>query len=128
MAGSKRWYRYVGDNGDNYAVELDNTNTTAVLSVSGTVVGALGAPVSGGETLLPGRLKMRYVNTYLSTNPLIRRKLWVPLLSVFNQITNGSTIAAVASGSEVASTWVVTSKRGERSPIANITDTGQVGP
>lgn len=128
MAGSKRWYRYVGDGGVNYAVELDNTNTTAVLSVAGTAVGPLGAPVSGGETLIPGRLKMRYVNAYLSTNPLVRRKLWVPLLTVFNQITNGSTIAAVASGSEGAVTWVVTSKRGERSPIANTVDTGQTGP
>lgn len=38
MVGSKRWFRYTSDAGDNYAIQLDESNTESANGSSSTAV------------------------------------------------------------------------------------------
>lgn len=113
MTDSRRWFRYEADNGNAYAVELDESN-------SETTIGGAAAfsNLSGGEGLLPGRFKMRYLNAYDQANPLRRRRFFVGTAAAFGAISSQSTIV---SGSI---TWVITSTRGERAAMPARSDTG----
>lgn len=126
MSGSKRWFRYVGDGAVNYAVELDNTNSIAVVTPPGGGAGVvIGTVIAGGEILKPGRLRMRYANTYNQTLPVVKRRFWILSQTAYNAIVPGSTIVTAGGPAEINGPWVVTSTRGEKRSIPTTADTGQ---
>lgn len=127
MAGSLSWKQYTSDAGTAYSVYVDESNAEA--TVSGT---PLLAPLSGTNPILPRRFHMRYANCYNSTTPAIKRKFWIGTTAALALLAVGNTISGSAypgSGdtSGAASTWIVSSIRGERltpPPTTATPDTG----
>jgi hypothetical protein len=119
MSGSLTWRTYTGDNATQYSVFRDESNAESIASTN--VSPMLGAFVLGAGGL-PSLIKPRYVNTSLSTNPLIKKRFIVGTLAIFNSITAGTTILE---NTTPAQTWNVTGKVGERSRIPTSVDTGQ---
>lgn len=108
------WFRYTTDSGSNVSVYRDKSNSTAL---AGTT--PLLNPVNLTDAVIGSNVKCRYVNTFLQGNPIIRRRFPVGSLAAYTAITNGTVIA------EGTNSWVVTSKRGEKTRFAYATDTGQ---
>lgn len=108
MSGSIKWMNYTADNGDLYAVLIDEDNGEAggFLDYSGTADGVV----------MPKYYSMRYVNAISLTG--VTRKFYVgvpdsPLLDGGGSITVGGVAYAISS------------KRGESRRLPRAADTGQ---
>ena len=118
MSGSLFWYDYSADNGTNYAVLVDKSNAIALCNALPLMIVR-----TANNAGIPKVIKMRYVNAYLSSNPLVRRRFWVGNKAAFT--------AAAASGATIVATegtYVISSLRGEKTrqiPIFSAADTGQ---
>lgn len=114
MAGSIKWVRYVADNGQTYAVRMDESNAIA---------GGFDDQVSGQTTAeLPKGTTMRYVNV-LEPQTGTRRRLY--LGKPTNPLKNGGIVTLVVySGTSAnAVSFQVTSYRGEKKRAVFAADT-----
>ena len=131
MAGSRKRFQYTNDAGVLYTVNLDESNS------EGTIGGvAMFLSRSAQLPELPKKTKLRYVNAYLVSNPLIKRKFYIGNPACIVQAVNGAALSAVpypvpgdTAGTPLA--WAITSYRGEESsppPPINTTsgDTGLI--
>lgn len=123
MAGSKRWFGYTSDLGVQWAVELDeSTYENAALGFTPIDLGNDG-PVRNNRILKLGGtrpLGPRYVNAQ-ATNAngnTVRRRFY--LGSPDADIFTGEILTVTVDGL----TFSVTSKRGERSTVPPVGDTG----
>jgi len=117
MAGSLKPFRYTDDAGVAYSVVLDESNSTATV---GGVALLLNRTVASPYP--PGRLKKRYVNAFLTSNPNIKRRFWVGNPLAIPQILASAAFLAsvypVAGDTAVAPVaWTITSYRGEKGAI-----------
>jgi hypothetical protein len=119
MSGSLTWRTYTGDNGTQYSVFRDESNSESIPS-TGTAP-LLSAFVSGAGGL-PNLIKPRYVNATLSTNAAIKKRFIVGTIAAFGAITAGTTITENTTPAQV---WNVTGKVGEKQRIPTSVDTGQ---
>lgn len=115
MAGSRKKFQYTNDSGVLYQLKLDESNAEGTI---GGVVMFL--PRSAQLPDIPRGTKPRYVNAFLASNPVIKRKFYIgnPLAVV--QAVNGAVLSAVVypNATDTAGTtanWTITSYRGEGS-------------
>lgn len=119
MAGSLIPVSYQRDSGQFYALNRDESNSRASISsdVSSFVPLFLpsATPFVGG--LPPKGFKERYANTYLKSDPRVRRRFPIgnPAALVVATTTNAE-ITAPVSPDGPAVRWVVTTTRGESNP------------
>jgi hypothetical protein len=135
MAGSKQWCSYKNDQNTFYAIERDESNSRATIKVVGGAAGtelklfeAAATPFVG--TKPPQGFKGRYVNSYLSTDPVVKRQFPVgnPLAYAVALAGNAQISAPLKGGTgEAVLVWNVTTSRPElTSRTFNFTaDTGQ---
>jgi hypothetical protein len=129
MAGSLKPFRYRDDAGADFTVILDESNSTA--TVGGV---ALFLARTSPHPYLSNRVKKRYVNAFLTSNPSIKRRFWIGNPLAIPQVLAGAAFLAgvypVPGDTAVAPVaWTITSYRGEKSatpPSLNTTagDTG----
>lgn len=119
MAGSRRWYVYVDDDGTDSAVMLDED--------TGNLTGLGFAEYSGQPVLdlLPKGFKMRYVNAVQTSGTGSGFR--------YRSFPCGTDDAAIYSGDTATFTingltYAVTSTRGERSRKPTVLNTGLIGP
>jgi hypothetical protein len=120
MSGSLTWRNYKADAGTDHAVFRDESNAEATSST--TTGTTLLAPLVVGTNSIPGNIKPRYVNTQLSTNPVIKKRFIVGTLAIFSAIAAGASITENTTPVQV---WNVTSKVGEKIRIPTSVDSGQ---
>jgi len=119
MAGSLKWMKYTADNGQTYAVRIDESNGEA-----GGFADVV--PEDTGLTQLPKGIKMRHVNTYQASASDRKRRFYIGGGEVLTDILAGTQtiISAPVVGTETAENFVITSYRGEQSSIIGYIDTG----
>lgn len=135
MAGSKQWCSYQNDQGTFYGIERDESNARATIKVVGGAAGTevklflpAATPFVGGKP--PQGFKARYVNTYSSVDPVVKRQFPVgnPAAYAIAVAGNCQISAPYRGGTgETAILWNVTTSRPEtNSRVPNFTaDTGQ---
>lgn len=131
MAGSRVFRQYTDDAGNNYAINIDESNAEAV--VEGNV---LMPPRSADVEAIPRGLIPRYVLATLQSNPLVKRKFKVGGVTQVNSLLKvGSIVRAAVNASADDSSggtqdnFVVTFYRGEQRRLipsfqGTSTDTG----
>lgn len=113
MTGSRRWFGYEGDDGTDYAVELDESVAESVaLGFSSVAAGAIVIYASGSRPVA-----MRYVNVFRVIDDVTQRGRY----QVGTRAAMDS-IAAAGSVTVDGSLWQVTSAIGERRKIVPGTD------
>ena len=123
MTGSLRWFGYESDLGVQWAVQLnESTYENAALGFSPLELGANG-PVRNNRILKLGGdrpLGPRYVNAQAinSDGDTVRRRFYVGDITA--DIFTGAILTVAVDGL----TFSITSKRGERSTVPPVTDTG----
>jgi hypothetical protein len=115
MAGSIKAMLYTADNGDTYAVRIDESNGEACGFSDVTT------PTSNG---LPRNITMRYVNTFRAAEPVRKRRFWVGTPAAFTTILNNGLVSAPLWDDEADEDWIVSSSRGERVSVYSDIDTG----
>lgn len=114
MAGSKKWFIYTTDEGEDYALERDESNTEAVNA------GTQDYP-AGGTVLdsLPGNVRPR-VAVFRSLDRTVQREIVCLTQTIFAALVAGSSFTDPVSGKVV----YLSLKRGQwrRIPIGQ--DTG----
>lgn len=125
MAGSREYFKYVGDDGVEYAILIDESNGEA--TCGGTQL--CDALTSATTQFLPRNIKKRYINATLDSDPKVRRRFWVGAQGAITNILQGDEFKAVvypvsgdSQGTQEA--WTVNSYRGERTSFVSLTDTG----
>jgi hypothetical protein len=129
MAGSLKWQRYRDDSGLDYSINVDESNAAA------TCGGVALCPTrTSAHANLPTKLKKRYVNAYLTSNPVIRRRFWVGNPLAIPQILAGAAFLAgvypLPADTAIAPVaWTIASYRGEKNapPPALNTTVGDTG-
>jgi hypothetical protein len=116
--GSRKWFNYVSDDGDTYAVELDESNAES--SGLGFVAATVNAPVLGQRDR---GLRMRRISCirYDADDKPVRRQFPVGTIAAFN--------AAKTAGSVTVSgqTYQISAAFGEESKQAVVgIDTGRI--
>jgi len=117
MAGSLRWFTYISNDGTDWALYADESNTEA----ANPVAGAGGAP-SGQLYKPPANLKPRYA---VYGNQDGTRRLKVPILNetIYNALDNLSTIPDTLAGGGATLSFI--RKRPELiTPSPTVFDTG----
>lgn len=114
MSGSLRYFNYVSDNAQTYAILADKSNVAAV-NPSGA-----GTPGTLPSITLPRNIRPRYA-LFADSTGLIRRK--VPLLTAADVAALTPTTSFVPSGE--TATVVLTSIRGEKINLPKLADTGR---
>jgi hypothetical protein len=120
MAGSLKWFSYQADSGQTYAVLNDESKGEATLSTGGSAL----STVFGGITDIPRGITPRYVNAHDTTNPARRARFKISTIANYANITSATEILEAAGDGTTATTWKVTSKRGETSRLPGSGDTG----
>lgn len=92
MSGSKRWFRYVSDGGDVFAIQADESNTELVNQVADS-----NAIIPAGTGPLPKGFNARYVSLEDPTGN-IKRKCYVLNATEYNGILNGASYTLTAAG------------------------------
>lgn len=116
--GSRRWFRYVSDNGTGFGVELDeSTYETALLGFAGVQPGDLAISVEGPLPIRPRYINVVRVN---ANDETIRAKFYVG--------SQAALAAIIAAGSVTvgAVAWGLSSVRGEERKLIPLTDTEQL--
>lgn len=114
MSGSIRWYVYTSDNGQDYSIQADKTNTAAV-NPSGA-----GAPAALPVAAVPRNIRPRYA-LFSDVTGTIRRK--VVLLKPSDVQALSSTTSFVPQGE--TATVQLSSIVGEVNRLPKLTDTGR---
>lgn len=115
MAGSRKKFQYTNDSGVLYGVTLDESNAEGTI---GNVPMFL--PRTTQVPDVPKGTKLRFVNTFLVSNPSIKRKFYIGNPQAIIQAVNGAVLSAVVypNATDTAGTpanWTITSYRGEGS-------------
>lgn len=116
MAGSLRWFTYLSDDGTDWAIFLDESNTEA----ANPLAGQNGAPV-GQNYKPPSNLKPRYA---VFGNQAATRQIKVTILNqtIYNALDNADTIPDPINP---ADTLAFIRKRPEViTPVPSVFDTG----
>lgn len=130
MAGSLTYRNYTADDGQSYAVRVDESNSNATVS-GGT--GALLPLRTANVPPIPKTLKMRYFLARDTVNPNLKRKFFCGTsANAIAGLAVGSTITAEdypgeGGGAGSARTFTITAYRGEKRniiPGIAATDTG----
>lgn len=114
MSGSVRYYNYVSDNGQTYAILADKSNIAAV-NASGAA-----APATLPTVKIPRNIKPRYA-LFSDSTGLIRRK--VPLLRASDVAALTGATSFVPTGE--TATVTITAIRGESINLPKLIDTGR---
>lgn len=114
MAGSIKWFIYTTDDGDDFAVKLDESNTEQINA--GTQDYVAGA---GVNYALPRNVKPRNL-VYESTDGAVRRRLVALTPTIFNGVAAGNSYTDPVSGVVVN----LVQKNGERISLPRADDTG----
>ena len=114
MAGSVRYYNYISDNGQTYAILADKSNIAAV-NASGAA-----APGTLPTVTVPRNIRPRYA-LYADPTGLIRRK--VPLLTPADVTALTAASSFVPQGE--TATVTLTAIRGEKINLPKLADTGR---
>lgn len=114
MAGSVRYYNYISDNGQTYAILADKSNIAAV-NPSGA-----GTPGTLPTITVPRNIRPRYA-LFSDASGLIRRR--VPLLTPADVAALTAATSFVPQGETV--TVTVTAIRGEKVNLPKLADTGR---
>jgi hypothetical protein len=120
MAGSIKWFNYTSDAGVGYAIQNDESKGEAVAAPGGVML----TVVNPSAPTAPRRLQYRYVNAFDINFPARRARFKVGSVTTFNAITGATIITEAAGDGTAATTWRVTSKRGEQSALPYIGDSG----
>jgi len=118
MAGSKSWFKYTDDSGADFSVNLDESNSEASVGTERLFLNRTAA-----HPLLRKGTKLRYVNAFLVTNPVIKRRFYVGNPLAVPEILGGSSLTAAVynlptdDAAPVVLTWTITSYRGEQTSI-----------
>lgn len=115
MSGSIRWYNYISDGGQTYAIQADKSNVAAVNSATGGTT-----PASLPTAAVPRNIKPRYA-LFSDTSGTIRRK--VVLLTPADVAALTSTTNFVPQGE--TATVTITAIRGEKASLPKLADTGR---
>jgi hypothetical protein len=132
MAGALRYFRYDSDDGKEYGLRLDRTNSISTVTVGGQPVFPTlqgGAPI--GLTA-PRGLSPRYANAFNKDNPRQKRRFPIGNIVAYQQLagqTNPSITGEDYPGDDdtpgTQQIWIVTSLVGEkRIGIPNSTTLG----
>lgn len=117
--GSRRWFGYEANNGDNFAVELDESvYETPALGFTQVQPGATVISVTGRRPL-----RMRYLNvsrTEAPGGPTIRGKFYVGSQAAMDAIL------AAGSVTVEGEVWSLSSEKGESRKLVPLTDTEQL--
>jgi hypothetical protein len=114
MSGSVRYYNYVSDNGQTFALLADKSNVAAV-NPSGAA-----APGTLPTITLPRNIRPRYA-LFADSTGLIRRR--VPLLTPADVAALTGATSFVPTGE--TATVVITAIRGEKINLPKLADTGR---
>lgn len=114
MSGSVRYFNYVSDNGQTYAILADRSNVAAV-NASGA-----GAPGSLPTITVPRNIRPRYA-LFADSTGQIRRK--VPILTPADVAALTATTSFVPTGE--TATVTITAIRGEKVNLPKLADTGR---
>jgi hypothetical protein len=109
MAGSLRAFLYTADDGEQYKIFRDESNTETVNSTS---TQEDGIPPAGTPTL-PDRWETRYALLYQATNPSIKRRVTILSQEVFSNLTGGTDYSLAVVGAAPAN-FRISSLIGER--------------
>lgn len=117
MAGSIKWFLYTDDNGDEFAVKLDESNTEAVNGEAGDYT-----PSSTTTAGVPRNIKLREV--FYSDPQRLRTIRCVPLtLANYQGVLNGN-IPTITDPITPGFTLALVRANGERRTIPFAQDTG----
>lgn len=118
MSGSRRWFLYVADNDDEFAIELDESvGESADLGFTGTAVGQTPIYATGRRPLRP-----RYINVFRTADDItIRRKFVVGTVDAFASIVADGTVTVDGA------LWQASSAKGEERKIVPGVDSAQLG-
>jgi hypothetical protein len=134
MARSRQYVSYQNDQGQFYALDRDESNSRATVQVIGslpaTAVKLFNPPaVPFVGTKPPQGFNERYVNAFLSTDPLVRRKFPIGNPAAYAVAVAGNAQINAPYGGQVGDTvsvWNVTSTRPEIvNRVFSFADTGQ---
>lgn len=114
MARSVRYYNYVSDNGQTYAILADRSNIASVNASGAAAPGTL-PPIT-----VPRNIKPRYA-LFSDPTGLIRRR--VPILTPADVLALTPATAFVPSGE--TATVTLTAIRGEKVGLPKLADTGR---
>lgn len=121
MAGSKRWFRYRSDNGLDYSVQLDESNSEA----TSNSIRLMPARTAAHPLLGKGQ-RMRYV---LASTPApvsvapaasgktVSRKFWIGDLAALAAVQAGNPIIASVYPGLAAVNWSVGTIQGEKNRV-----------
>lgn len=117
MTGSRRWFLYVANNADEFAVELDESVAESeALGFTGTAVGKPSIYVNGRRPLRP-----RYVNVFQVVDDVtIRRRFPVATVAALEAIVTAGSVTVDGS------LWQASSAKGEERKIVPGTDSEQL--
>lgn len=114
MSGSIRWFNYVSDNGQTYALQADKSNVAAINASGGSAPGTL------PNIAVPRNIRPRYA-LFSDTTGTIRRK--VPVLTPTDLAALTATTSFVPTGE--TATVTITAIRGEKINLPKLADTGR---
>lgn len=121
MAGSRKWFRYETDGGTTYAIQLDESNTEAVMA--GAADDFDYTDTSTETDAVPRNITPRAV---FYANPARTRtiKCTVPTQAQYNLIVGGTAVQTIADPITPADTLVLIRANGENLSIPFAADTG----
>lgn len=120
MAGSKRFYLYSSDDGKQYKIERDESNTETLNSSSDQEDGV----PSASTPSLPSGYTTRYALLYQVSNPTVKRKVTILSQTVFSSLTGGTDYPLAVVGA-TAQNFRISSLIGEKRERLTVNDTGQ---
>jgi hypothetical protein len=117
MAGSKKYFKYADDTGEEFSVQLDESNSEAECNNV-----ALFLDRTANHPGLPKGLKMRYCLAYCDNNPKLRRRFWIGNGAAVDEVIAGNTLSAnayptSADSTPVSEDFIITYYSGERRSI-----------
>lgn len=116
MAGSIKWFVYTTDDGDDFAIKLDESNTEQVNAGTQDYVAGAGVNYSVPRNLKPRNL------VYESTDGNVRRRIVALTTTIFNGVAAGASYTDPVSGTVVN----LVAKNGERISLPRADDTGLI--
>lgn len=120
MAGSLRPFLYTSDDGTQYKIRRDESNTETLNASSEQEDGVPAA----GTPSLPVGYTTRYAILYNVANPAIKRTVTILSQEVFSGLTGGTDYSLQVVGS-TAQNFRISSLIGEKRTLLAVNDSGQ---